>query len=137
MSKPLVRFPDAETLTSDLLAELLEPHEPDVTVGVGVPKNWSPTDSDAHIQVAWDGTPVRTWPIVAHATIRLVARAASTTEAKRLVALAEGLLLAHPGGAGIAVIRPLTGVLPAQDPTTRAELASVTLRVSVRSEPIS
>jgi hypothetical protein len=134
--KVLAAFPDAEQLVIDLLTELIADHEDDVTVGLGVPTGWKPTDP-AHLEVAMDGTPDQKPPIVAHPTIRIIARAATSTEAKRLAALAQGLLLAHRGGSGITGIRPLAGVLPAQDPQTRAELASVSLRVTVRSEPIA
>lgn len=136
MSKPLVEVPDAERLTVDLLESLIASYEPDVTVGIGVPDGWD-VNSDPHLEVAWDGTPVDELPAIAHATIRIVARAATSTEAKRLAGLAQGLLLAHNGSAGISVIRNLTGVLPAQDNLTRAELAAVTLRVTVRTTPIS
>lgn len=135
MTKLAVTFPDVERLIRDLLEELITPHEPDVTVGIGVPTDWTPT-SPEHLQVVSDGIPERTQPIVAHATVRLVARAASTSRAKAIAALGEGLLLAHKGGGGVSVIRPLAGVLPARDPDTRAEIASVSLRVSVRSQPI-
>lgn len=129
-------FPDVERLVKDLLATLIADHEPDVTVGVGVPTGWT-SESPAHLEVAWDGTPDQTPPIVAHPTVRIIARSASTTEAKRLAALAQGLLLAHGGGQGITGIRPLAGVLPARDPSTQAELASISVRVTVRSEPIT
>jgi len=134
--KPLVMFPDAERAMVNLLTTLLGVYEPGYTVGVGVPDGWSPGSSYPHLQVAWDGTPLQAYPVVQHATIRLVAWAYDTTEAKRLASLAEGLALAYEGDAEISGIRPLTGVLPAQDPDTRAEIASVTVRVTVRSEPV-
>ena len=130
-----VTFPDAELVTKNLLRDLMALHEPEVTVAVGVPTDWTPA-SPAHLQVVWDGTPLRTHPVIAHATVRVVARATTTSEAKRLAGLAEGLLLAHGGGDGIASIRPLAGVLAARDPETRAELASISVRVTVRSIPI-
>jgi hypothetical protein len=75
-------------------------------------------------------------PALAHTTIRLVARCSTTTDAKALAMKAQGLLCAHPGGDGIASTAPFTGVLPARDTATEAELASVTCRVTVRSTPI-
>lgn len=139
MTKPVVVFPDAERATVDLLESLVDEYEPvpeAVTVGIGVPDGWTP-ESTPHLEVAWDGTPSQQRGIVAHATIRVVARARTTTEAKRLAALAEGLLTAHRGGDGIAVVRPLTSVLPSRDPQTRAELAAITVRVTMRAqEPV-
>lgn len=141
MTKPLVVFPDAERLVVELLEDegvgdelvVVDDFEPGVTVGVGVPDGWTPEGSPPHLEVAWDGTPLEAHPVVAFATIRVVARAASTTVAKRLAALAQGLLLAHRGGSGIAGCSPLTGVLPSRDPDTRAELAAITVRVKVRA----
>lgn len=130
--KLAVSFPDVERVTRDLLAELIAPVEPTVTVGVSVPDDWTP-QSPAHLQVVSDGIPQRTQPVIIHATVRIVARAASTSEAKRLAQLAEALLLAHTGGGDISVVLPLAGVLAARDPDTHAELASVSVRVSLRA----
>jgi hypothetical protein len=134
MTRPQVTFPDAQRAVVDLLTELLDDAGETVTVAVGVPNGWKP-GTTSHLEVASDGTPDQTWPVVAYPTIRIVARASTTTEAKRLAALAEGLLVAYGGGDTISTIRPLTGVLPARDDQTNAEIASVTLRVAVRSEP--
>lgn len=128
--RPAVTYPDAERLVVDYLNSLLTE-----TVAVGVPSNWGPS-SPSHLQVQLDGTPRMEHPVIAHATIRLVARAQSTSAAKALAAKAQGLLCAHPGGGGIASTGPYTGVFPARDPDTNAELASTTCRVSVRSVPI-
>lgn len=135
MSRLAVTYPDAERLVVDYLTDELADLGEEATVAIGVPNGWKPGDI-AHIQVDSDGTPQLVHPALAHVTIRLVARASSTTEAKRLAALAHGVLLAHNGGNGIASTFPLTGVLPARDPETFAELASVTARVTVRSTPI-
>lgn len=132
--KPRVSVPDAERLTRDLLADLIWTHEPDVSVEVGVPKDWTPK-SPPHLQVSWGGTPVHALPVLAYATVRIVAWAASTSEAKRLAALAEGLLLASTSD-DISGFRALTSVQPARDPETRAELASVSLRATLRTQPI-
>lgn len=131
-----VEYPDVERAMRDLLADLVAPHEPDVTVGVGVPDGWDPLTSDPHLQVACDGTPSQVHPIVAHHTVRVVAWAASPTEAKALAALAQGLLLGVGAQQPIAALLPLTGLLPARDPDTRAELASFTVRATTRSQAI-
>lgn len=127
--KTLATYPDAEHLVVDWLTDNLD--EPDCTIGVGVPTDW--TRGDLHVQVDLDGTPRMDHPVLSHSTIRLVAWAASTTEAKRLAAKAHGVLLAHPGGGGIAGTRALTGVFPAKDSKTGAEIASVTTRVTLRA----
>lgn len=136
MTRPLRRFPDPERATVDLLAGLLAEHEPEVTVGIGVPADWHPDSSPPHVAVAWDGTPWTRRGIVARASMRCTARAATTSEAKRLALLAEGLLLGHTGGDGISNVRTHIGVMPARDPETQVELAWFSVGVTVRSEPI-
>lgn len=131
--KVAVTYPDVEHLVVDYLAELIDSAE--ARVGVGVPAGWTPS-STPHVQVALDGTPNMVHPIAANHTIRLVARAATTSAAKALAMKAHGLLLAHPGGDGIASTRALTGVFPAHDSKTNAEIASVTARVTVRAIPL-
>ena len=131
-----VTFPDPEPIVRAYLATELATLEPDVTVGVAVPPDWAPHTSKPHVQVVSDGVPLHQHPVIAHATIRLVVRAASTSEAKRLAGVAQGVLCAHPGGDGVVGARMLTGVLPARDPATKAELASTTTRVTLRSVSI-
>lgn len=126
-----VVYPDAERAVVDLLGTLLAAAGEGASVGVGVPTGWDPTVDLPHLQVAWDGTPIVEHPIVARCTIRVVARAATTTEAKRLAWLAHGLLLGH--GGTVATFAPLTGPLPARDLDTAAELCSITLRATFRS----
>lgn len=130
--KSLVTYPDAERLTVDYLTDELDE---DATIGVGVPIGWAKDDTP-HLEVALDGVPLLDHPMFAHATVRLVARAETTTEAKRIAMKALGVLCGHPGGDGITTVRPLTGPLPARDPASQAELAAVTARVTVRSIPI-
>lgn len=133
-------FPPLEPIVvaylQDAFAELDETAE----VGVGVPANWKP-GSVPWVQVASDGTPRLSWPVAAHTTIRLVARAGSTTEAQRLASLAQGLLAAHPGSGrdegDIARVRVLTGVMPVRDTDTRAELAWTTCQVTQRSQRVA
>lgn len=128
--KPVAVYPDAERLVVDFLRPLFSGA---ATVGVGVPNGWTPA-AVPHVSVAQDGQ-LLDHPVVAHCTIRCTARAASTTQAKRLATLAQAHLLAVPDFACGAA--SLTGVLPARDPDTHAELASVTVRVSVRSQVLS
>lgn len=131
--KPAVMPRDAERLVVDLATDLLA--DDDCTVGIEVPKGWVPT-ARKHLQIVSDGDPVAIWPIATRPTVRLVARAGTTTDAKDLCARAYGSLCAYRGDDVIARIQPLTGVLAARDPDTHAELASATVRVTVRTEPI-
>lgn len=125
-------YPDAERVIVDYLADALADAAETATVAVGVPDGWTPTDPP-HVQIAWDGTPSGEHPIFARCTIRVTVHAATTTEAKRLAGVAQGHLLAHPGGAGVATTVQLTGISPLRDPDTRTELATFTVRVTIRS----
>lgn len=120
---------DPERTVVDILTTLLTGE--DCTVGVGVPETWAPT-STPHVQVACDGTAARTQVSARH-SMRIVARAGSTSEAKRLALLAEGLLLGWHDGVSF---RSSIGLLPARDAQTRAEMASVTLAMTVLAQPI-
>lgn len=121
--KPLASWPDVEPQIRVLLTDALT--DEDITAGIGVPPDWEPA-SDPHLEVAWDGTPIVT-DTLALATVRIVVRAATTGEAKRLALLAQAHLLTDPS------ITPLVGVQPVRDPDTRAELAWFTVRVARRS----
>ena len=129
--RPLVVFPDAERVVVDYLTAALAERGEDATVGVNVPPSWTP-GQNRHVQVAWDGTPSLTYPAVSRATVRVTCWSSSPTASKSLVGLCQALLLTHPGGDGVGNVRELTGVLPAQDPDTKAQLASITVRVSLR-----
>ena len=131
MSKPLAVAPDAERLTIDYLVAALAARSVAATVGVDIPTTWAPT-STQHLQVALDGTPSLEYPILARATVRLTAWASSTTAAKALVSLAQGLMCSHPGDVSVASVQALTGVLPTRDPDSGAQLASCTVRVNLR-----
>lgn len=132
MAKTAVTYPDPERVVKDYLDPLIA----DATVGIGVPSSWT-SASGEHLQVAADGSFLSgTHPVYTEATVRLVAWSDSPTAAKELVQRAQGLLLAHPGTGSISRTRPLTGLVPARDDQTNAEIASVTVRVTLRSVPI-
>jgi len=128
--KPLATAPDAERLVVDYLTAALAGRAQDVTVGTVVPSTWT-AGTKAHIQVGLDGTPVVQYPILASASVRVTAWHTSTTTAKTLAALCEGLLCSHPGSAQIGSVQSLTGVLPTRDPDTGAQLASISVRVNL------
>ena len=133
------QFPDVQDLGVDHLEDLLADHEPDVTVAVGVPEDWG-HDSDTHIEVAFDGTPTIRAAfggvlMSADGTLRIVVRAQTTAEAKRIALLCQGLLIGSTGH-GITAIRPGVGVQPARDPQTNAELAGFTVLATVRAQLI-
>ena len=132
MTDPL-RFPDVERLVRDLL-DTLTPSP--ITVGIGVPDAWA-TTSPTHLQVGWDGTIVASSRLIATATVRVVAWAPSTSAAKSAALDAHARLCAHRAGSGISLIRPGVGPMPARDDTTRADLAWFTVRVTVRSTPLT
>lgn len=131
-------FPDVEVPAKDYLRDELADRGEVLTVGVGVPASWSQTNpaQKPHIQVECDGVPIILNNLAALATVRVVAWARSTSEAKRLAALAQGVLCGHPGGEVIKGAIPLTGVLADRDPATKAEIAATTSRATIRSAVI-
>ncbi len=131
MAKPLAVPVDAERATSVLLLSLLTGRGEDVTVGVELPEKWK-LGSKAHVQVALDGTPEVLYPVRARATVRITVWHDHTTNSKRLANLCMGLLLSYPGDRDVASYQALTGVLPATDPDTKADLASITVRAVMR-----
>jgi len=128
--KSLTRPPRAEAVVSDYLIPLLTAHGQDVTCGVNIPTTWV-TGTKPHVQVALDGTPIVQYPILWRATVRVTAWATATTVAQDLAGLCEALLLSHPGSTSVAGILTGTGILPAQDPTTKAQLASISVIVKL------
>lgn len=122
---------DAERVVIDYLAAALLAHGQDVTCGVTIPTTLWTSTTKPHVQVAWDGTPESFYPISDRATVRVTAWAFTTTAAKALAGLCEGLMLSHPGSTQVGSVRPGTGILPAQDPTTKAQLASISVLVNL------
>ena len=129
--KPLAVPPDVEHVVVDYLSAALLARGQDVTCAPTVPATWAP-GTKAHVQVGHDGTPEVIYPIIDRASIRITVWATTTTAAKALAALAQGLMLSHPGSPEVGSVRPLTGVLPTRDPDTGAALASVSVQVNLR-----
>jgi hypothetical protein len=136
VSKPLAVPPDAERVVIDYLTTALAARGQDVTVGVVIPATWT-TGTKPHVQVALDGTPIVTYPVLWRASVRVTVWASTTTAAKTLAALAHGLLLIHPGSADVGSIRNLTGILPTRDPNTGAQLATVSVQVNLRGSVLA
>lgn len=129
MTRPLVTYPDVEELIID--------HLVDLDARNNVPPDWTPgSDGDYVLEVHLDGTPRDLHPIAQQSTVRLVARAGTTSQAKALALEAHGRALVGPWPTGITNVQKLLGLTTAQDPATLAELAAVTVRVTVRSIPI-
>ncbi len=112
------------------ICDWLDPQIPDATTRLSVPPKWQPADGTLLI-LSDDGGPTQ-WPVKSRHTIRLTGWASGRSEARRVVALAAGLL----GGGrppGVAnVERDMGGVLDARDKTTGAWLASVIVIVHAR-----
>jgi len=130
MTKPVAVPPDAERVAIDYLTAALASRWHDVTVGVNVPTSWV-KGTKPHVQVGLDGTPEVEYPILWRASLRVTLWHESTTTAKALAVLCQAILCAHPGSAQVASVQALTGVLPAQDPDTKAQLASVSVRMNL------
>jgi len=118
---------DVEKLVVDQLTELLD----DVTVGIGVPDDWTPKQGD-HIQVANAGTDMDFYPIGTKSTVRFVAWSTSPSRSKELAALAQTSLYDDPGPDIVSAL-PVAGPLSARDEETRAEVTSVLSTVTIRT----
>lgn len=134
--KPLATPADAERIVVAYLTTILASRGTDVTVGVVIPTEWQ-RGTKPHVQVALDGTPEVTYPALWRSTVRVTVWATATTDAKSLANVVLALLLSYGGDSDIHSIRPLTGVLPARDPATSAELASITVQVNLRGHVIA
>lgn len=130
MTKPVAVPPDAERVAIDYLVPALLSRSQDVTVGVNVPTAWV-KGTKPHVRVALDGTPEVQYPIMWRASVRFTIWHDSTTTAKALAVLVQAIMCAHPGSTQVASVQPLTGVLPALDPDTKAQLASVSVRMNM------
>ena len=129
MTKPVAIPADAETITVDHLKANLSAHGSDATCSMLEPLPWADR-TKSHVQVAMNGTPNATYPMTAAVTIRLTAWARGATDAKLLAGLAQGIMCAHQGGGGVQSVQFLTGILPAKDAETGAQLATCTVRVN-------
>jgi hypothetical protein len=137
--KPLVLFPDPELAAVALLEARLgdytaRPEAEGVHVGVALPSRWTAADGP-YVQVACDGS-VPAYPVYRRATVRVTVWHSTTTKAKALAELAYAVLLAHPGGGEIRNVLDGTGVLPTYDRDTKTDLATFTVRVTLRPTPL-
>jgi hypothetical protein len=74
-----------------------------------------------------------TWPAVQRATIRITCWHHTEHAAKRLAALALGLLCAVHGPGALIAAEPVTAPIAGTDPATRKPLAFVSLSVLART----
>jgi hypothetical protein len=133
MTTPAI-LPDAERLTADLLTVLLADEE--VDVGIGVPSKFRPGENPPWVQVSQDSAAVPRHRAIARAIERITVWSDSPSTSKRLLLLAEARLAAWEGDDQISTISTATGLFTARDRDNRgAELASCTVRVTVRSAP--
>lgn len=123
---------DPEPLVVDLLDPLIVEE-----VGVGAPPDgWNVDESDPWVGVFLDGTPISVPFVSQAATIRVTAFAKHTGTAKDAALFAQAQILAHRGGDGIVSVQHLTGLLVGFDRALKAELASFTVRVTTRTQPL-
>lgn len=135
--KLAVEYSAAERFVIDLLKISTAGLSPKPGVGQSLPTGWK-VGSLPFLRVALDGS-VLLQPIAEVSTVRVTAWiapatssvVASPTAAERLAQRARGLLLAE------GPVTPGAGLLPAQDPTTKAELVSFTVEVRLRSTLIA
>ena len=127
--KPFAIPPDAERAVIARLTVLLAGRGEDVTVGLNVPAIWA-KGTKPHVQVGLDGTTVE-YPVLWRSSVRITVWYESPTTAKRIALLCEALLITY-GVPGASNVQSRTGLIPALDPDTKAQLASVGLFVNLR-----
>lgn len=126
-----VEVQDSEQLVVNYLRPLLA--DDDFTCGRRVPDGWTKT-SPGHVQVLADGDSEHTWPVLVHTKIMLIGRGATTEAATALCGHALSLLMAHPqDNRGISGCRLVQGVVPDREESTKDEIASAIVRVTVRN----
>lgn len=105
----------------------------DAAVRLDLPDGWT-VKAGTVIVLADDGGPF-VYPVKSQHTIRVTVWGAGRTEARRLAAVAAGLLHdAHLPG--ITLSRNGSAVLEAVDPTTGARLASTLLTAHVKTQEV-
>ena len=130
--KTLVAPGDAELAVVNYLTDLLG----GVAVGVTLPRAWT-RSAGPFVSVVCDGVLTDNWPVSTRCTVRVAVWHSTASAAKTLAGEAQGLLLAHPGGDGVARVLPGAGVFGAVDPDSQADLASFNVRVDMRTAPLS
>lgn len=100
------------------------------TVGVQLPQTWT-DQSPPHLAVAVDDVDMDMHPVAATSAVRVVAWHSSTTQAKRMAALALGVLCD-----GTLNARAVQGPVADRDPDNGAPIATVRCAVVLRSSVI-
>lgn len=131
------QLPDPVRAVRDLVIELYGDADETVDVRTDLPSNWVPS-GDSVILVAVDLVAAEgTWPIYADCTTRLTAYASKPSEARRLALLGQGLIISRGARSPFARHRPLTGPLLTRDDAHKADVASITVRSTLRTEPLA
>lgn len=104
-----------------------------LSAGVVLPGEWTPADGPFAV-VACDGVATEQWPVATRATVRVTVWAGQRSQALQAARYAAGMLLS--GATGEFRCRQASGVITAVDRDGQADLASFTVRVDVRTEPM-
>ena len=132
MTAPRPEAQDVPNIISDWLGlpEQLGTRFPELDVVLELPSNWKLHSSRPCIVVEDDGDPLGL-PVKVGTTPTTRLTSWTTGRDRRYIHAAMSLLLTTPIP-GIAKLLPGTGVLDARDPTTDADLASITVRARAR-----
>jgi len=124
---------DAAVPVKNYLVSCLSVPEPEVTAALNLPPKWAPETHPPAVVVFDDSGPTR-WPIATHPQIRVTVWAHGRTRARTIAGLCLGWLLAGrvPG----VKISPGTSIIDARDPDNGGDMASFTVRTTVRTVPL-
>ena len=129
-------LPDPEIEAVELIEELLDLTEHAAEAGDELPADWTPT-SPTFVLVACDLVASEgTCPVYADCTIRCTVYARGRRRAKRIALDLQALLIDRGSVAPFARHRPLTGPLLTRDPSLNANVASITVRSTLRTVPL-
>lgn len=104
-----------------------------LTVGMSLPKKWTPTDTPA--VVVFDDSGPQQWPVSTTSTIRVTVWADGRTRARDLAGRCVGLLLSHRVP-GLAHVGPGTGLIDDRDPDNDGFMASATVIAKIRTKSL-
>lgn len=131
MTEPLRGAGDpAESARVFFTAELPALVDGSVSVGIGVPDDWSIGDP-AHVAIFDDGGPGR-WPVFDAPRVRVTVYADGRARAREVAGLCRALLT-YRTVPGVAKVKDPSGILDARDPHTGAILASFHVRAIART----
>lgn len=134
-----VRYDDPERLVVDAIEALIQDDVDAgiVTVGVGLPSDWTFGQSKPHVELSWDTTPWRIDSVAMRAAVHVIVHGSTLAQAKNLALRLWGLCQGDVVADGLDDLYPSTNPLTDRDPRTHAELASFYVEACLLAQPVT